>query len=173
MTDVGRIILISYFVMSVIGIVVVLSVFRSTRVGFRAEPAEREAVENRETAWGALVGVFLVVTLAITIIQIPYFDDDAKAGQRIKITGRQFAWTVDPVRVKTGRVIADVTSEDVAHGVGVYDPDGVMIKQVNVLPGRTQPMVLDLDKPGTYKLRCLEFCGIDHHKMANELEVTR
>ena len=109
----------------------------------------------------------------MTIVQIPYFVSDAEGGQRIKITGRQFAWTVDPPRVRVGEVIADVRSVDVAHGVGVYDPDGVMIKQVNVTPGVSQPMRFEAKKPGTYKLRCMEFCGIDHHKMANELEVTR
>lgn len=172
MTSTGSVILIGYFVMSVVFLIIGFSILRSTRVGFRAEPTPRDVVENRETKWGGLVGVFLVVTLAVTIVQIPYFTSDAKGGQRIQITGRQFAWTVDPPRVKVGEVIADVRSVDVAHGVGLYDPDGVMIKQVNVTPGITQPMRFKLTKPGTYKLRCMEFCGIDHHKMANELEVT-
>lgn len=166
-------ILIGYFVLSVIFVVVGLSIYRSTRVGFVAEPVERETVETRESVWGALVGIFLLLTLVVTIVQIPYFRKDAAASQKIQITGRQFAWTVSPTRIKTGAVVATVRSEDVAHGVGLYDPDGVLIKQVNVSPGVTQPMRFEAKKPGTYKLRCLEFCGIDHHKMANELEVTR
>jgi cytochrome c oxidase subunit 2 len=57
--------------------------------------------------------------------------------------------------------------------MGIYNPDGTLIKQVNVLPGVTQKIVLTFHKVGTYKLRCLEFCGVDHHLMENDLEVTR
>lgn len=174
MTSTGWVILISYTAITIVGVVIVLEVFRSTRVGFRAEPAERETVEKRETKWGALVAVFLLTVLALTIVQVPYFNtDDADGAQKIRIEGRQFAWTVDPPRVKVGKIRAEVTSLDASHAVGVYDPDGVLLKQVNAAPGMTQPLVLELKRPGTYKLRCMEFCGIDHHKMANELEVTR
>jgi cytochrome c oxidase subunit II len=41
-----------------------------------------------------------------------------------------------------------------------------------VLPGVTQDFVITFKKVGVYKLRCLEFCGVDHHLMSNDLEVT-
>ena len=34
---------------------------------------------------------------------------------------------------------------DVSHGVGVYDPDKVMIKQVNVAPGVTQEFLITIN----------------------------
>ena len=41
------------------------------------------------------------------------------------------------------------------------------------MPGVTQRFVITFSRPGIYKLRCMEFCGIDHHKMQSELKVTR
>lgn len=173
MTDTGWVILISYTIIAALGLIVLLSVFRSTRVGFRAAASEREVIESRENKWAVIVGIFLLVVLIITIIQVPYFKDDARADQRMQITGRQFAWTVSPARVQPGVIVADVRSVDVAHGVGIYDPDGKMIKQVNVSPGVVQRMKVKIEKPGTYSVLCMEFCGVDHHRMKNTFEVTR
>jgi cytochrome c oxidase subunit 2 len=81
---------------------------------------------------------------------------------------------VDPPRVKADVSTAvNMRSTDVNHAIGIYDPDNVLVKQVNVLPGVTQRFVITFDEPGAYKLRCLEFCGVSHHVMENRLEVTR
>jgi cytochrome c oxidase subunit 2 len=176
MTSTGVTIIVAYSALTIIGVVIGLIVYRSTRVGFRVNTASRSTLEKREGYWGVAVIAFLVVVLAGTMVQIPYWKSKraGKTPQTINIVGRQFAWTVNPVRVRAGlktRVVVRTT--DVNHGVGVYDPDQVMIKQVNVAPGVTQEFIITFDKPGTYKLRCMEFCGVDHHLMQNTLEVTR
>ena len=77
-------------------------------------------------------------------------------------------------RVRAGektQVVA--TSLDVSHGVGIYDPDDVLIAQVNVLPDVRQNLGVTFKKVGTYRIRCLEFCGVDHHLMETTFEVTR
>lgn len=79
-----------------------------------------------------------------------------------------------PARVEVGlRTKVEVHSADVSHGVGFYDPDDVRVKQANAAPGVTQQIVMTFEKVGIYTLRCLEFCGADHHLMENDLEVTR
>lgn len=176
MSDTALVITIAYSAMSIVGIVIGLIIFRSTRVGFRAQTAGRPTLEKRESYWGLAVVAFLVVVLGATIVQIPYWSDnsDASTPQRVEITGRQFAWTIDPVRVKTDlKTKIEVHSADVSHAIGIYDPDETLIKQVNAAPGVTQQIVMTFDKPGTYTVRCMEFCGVDHHLMENELEVTR
>ena len=65
-----------------------------------------------------------------------------------------------------------IDAADVNHAVGIYDPDDTLIKQVNVLPHVDQRISMTFDEPGTYEIRCLEFCGVDHHLMENKLEVT-
>lgn len=176
MSDTSLVITIGYTALSIIFVVIGLYVFRTTRVGFRVNTAGRETLEKREGYWGVAVVAFLVVVLGGTILQIPYWKSEraGKVPQTVNVTGRQFAWTVDPPRVRIGeKTRFRVRSADVSHGLGVYDPDDVLIKQVNVAPGRTQDFIITFDRAGTYKLLCLEFCGVDHHLMENKLEVTR
>ncbi len=176
MNDTAVTITILYTAMSIIGIVIGLIVFRSTRVGFHVRTAGRRTLEKRESYWGVAVITFLLVVLAGTMFSLPYWvpgSSAAKNNQRLEITGRQFAWSINPARAKVGDTTFVVRAEDVSHGVGVYDPDGVLLGQVNVLPGVTQEFVVDLEQPGTYAIRCMEFCGVDHHLMQNKLEVTR
>jgi cytochrome c oxidase subunit II len=175
MTDTAWGITIGYSAVTIIGVAVALIVLRSTRVGFRVNVASRETLEKREGYWGVAVVTFLVAVIGGTIFQIPYWSDNssAKTPQSIEITGRQFAWTLDPPRVKAGlETRIEVRAVDVNHAIGIYDPGGTLIKQVNVLPGVVQTIVLTFDRAGVYKVRCLEFCGVDHHLMENDLEVT-
>ena len=176
MSSTAWVITIAYSVLSIIGVAIALMVFRSTRVGFKVRTASRAALERREGYWGIAVISFLVVVLAGTIFEIPYWSDKhpGPTPQRISITGRQFAWTIVPPRVKAGvKTRVEVRAVDVNHALGVYNPNDTLIKQVNVLPGVVQQFVITFNQPGTYKLRCLEFCGVDHHLMENTLEVTR
>ena len=173
MTHTGWIIAVSYTAITLVGIVIVLSVFRSTRVGFRVRVADRETLERREGYWGIAVVTFLVLVLAGTIFSVPYWTaEESDAQQTIDITGQQFAFTIDPPQVKSGELTeVNVHAADVNHAVGIYNPEGTLIKQVNVLPGVTQSFTITFNEPGTYTLRCLEFCGIDHHLMQNKLQV--
>ena len=62
-----------------------------------------------------------------------------------------------------------MTSEDVIHSL--YLP-ALRIKQ-DVLPGRYTTMWFNADRPGTYALRCAEFCGTDHSVMGGTFVVMR
>jgi cytochrome c oxidase subunit 2 len=175
MTHTGWLITGTYAAAVVVGVTILLVVFRSTRVGFHVRTATRGQLERREGLWGIIVLTFLVVLLGATIFSVPYWSH-AKGGtaQTLRVTGRQFAWTIDPPQVKAGvPTHVEVDAVDVNHAVGLYDPAGTLIKQVNVLPGVTQAFNITLDDPGTYEIRCLEFCGVDHHLMENQLEVKR
>ena len=175
MTTTGWVIAIGYAIFAIAGVALALAIFRSTRVGFHASETPREELERRETRWGWVVLAFLIVLLALTIFQIPYSSDRAGAsGQKLRIVGRQFAWTVQPSQVKLGdRVELDMTSADVNHAVGLYDPDDHLVKQINIFPHAHQRAVVTFDKPGTWHIYCLEFCGVDHHLMRAPIRVTR
>lgn len=176
MSNTAWVITVAYSVLTIIGVAIGLVVFRSTRVGFSVNTAGRRTLEKREGYWGIAVVSFLVVVLGGTILQVPYWTDNGKEAvpQTVNVVGRQYAWTVDPPRVRVGeKTRFEVQAADVNHGLGLYDPDNVLIKQVNVSPGVTQHFIITFDEPGVYKLLCLEFCGVDHHLMENKLEVTR
>ena len=176
MSSTAQGILIAYTALTIVFVIIGLIVFRSTRVGFRVKAATREMVEKREGYWGIAVIVFLVAVLGGTMAQLPYSDREQGDGapQKFAVVGRQFAWTVKPARVRANvKTQMVATSLDVSHGVGIYDPDDVMIAQVNVLPDVRQNLGVTFKKTGTYRIRCLEFCGVDHHLMETTFEVTR
>ena len=176
MNPTARTILILYSVLSMIGIAAGLVIFRSTRVGFHVRTSGREELEKRESYWGITVVTLLVIALLATIFSVPYWtaNSGAKQPQTIHVVGRQFAWTINPPVARVGvKTLIVVRSEDVNHGLGLYDPNETLVKQVNVLPGVVQNMVVTFNKPGIWHIRCLEFCGVDHHLMANTVRVTR
>jgi cytochrome c oxidase subunit 2 len=91
----------------------------------------------------------------------------------VRVTGLQFAWAIDaPQPIVTGAPVAFLArSLDVAHGFGVYNPKGALIFQAQVVPDHEQKIVHTFTEPGVYKVRCLEFCGVGHHKMKSSFVV--
>lgn len=123
-------------------------------------------------AWLALLVVVLGTGLILSLSFLPY-GESAGPTERVKVTAYQFNWSVSPEQVPAGTIVDfEVTSSDVNHGLGLYDPDGVLIGNVQAMPEYTNVMSLRLDKPGTYVFGCLEYCGLQHHMMLREFEVT-
>jgi len=88
------------------------------------------------------------------------------------VIGGQFFWSLSPDRVPDGtRVRFDVTSIDVIHGFGLYDPHGHLIGSVQALPGYHNELDLTLSEAGVYRIRCLELCGLNHSTMQNTFTV--
>ena len=77
-----------------------------------------------------------------------------------------------PQEVPMGRpVIFKVTSEDVIHGFGVYDPGGTMVFQTQAMPGYVNQVRYAFTKAGKYRVLCMEYCGLIHHDMIGDIEV--
>jgi cytochrome c oxidase subunit 2 len=72
------------------------------------------------------------------------------------ITANELHVPVDrPVRV-------ELEAEDVIHSFWVPNLAG---KQ-DLIPGRSNSLVFTVDRPGTYRGQCAEFCGLQHAHMA-------
>ncbi len=56
-------------------------------------------------------------------------------------------------------------SRDVNHAFAVYDPNGVFVAQAQMMPDHPQELRVTFTKPGTYTVRCFEYCGVGHHLM--------
>ncbi len=54
------------------------------------------------------------------------------------------------------------TTADVIHSIWVPE----LNRKIDVLPGRTNRMLWDADRPGVYLGRCSEFCGLQHAHMS-------
>jgi cytochrome c oxidase subunit 2 len=115
-----------------------------------------------------LLGSIVVVSL----FAMPY-PTDAKLNAEVRVSGGQYYWSISPPEVPAGSEVRfRVTSVDVNHGFGLYDPDGHLIGNVQAMPGYENELDMKLEKPGTYIIGCLEYCGVKHHEMIREFEVT-
>jgi cytochrome c oxidase subunit 2 len=151
------------------------SVFALVALQSRREiPLERvkEVAYRIRPVWLALLVILLSGTVFVSMFFLPY-SRGADVGAEIRVVGGQFYWSMSPPEVPAGtKVDFAVTSADVNHGFGIYDPDGELLGSVQAMPGYTNHLDLRLDKPGSYLIACLEFCGLGHHEMAGRFEVT-
>jgi cytochrome c oxidase subunit 2 len=123
--------------------------------------------------WLALLLVIGVLVVGISLFDLPYAGGGTGGRTVVKVTGGQFFWSLVPDRVSVGtRIRFDVTSIDVNHGFGLYDPHGHLIGSVQAMPGYHNKLDLTLTDPGVYRIRCLELCGLMHSTMQNTFTVT-
>lgn len=164
----------------VAGALVLAAGFVFAARGARSGPVPYEEVAHRgyqvRAVWFGVLTLTLALLLTAGLQFYPYPSVRAAAlGQpdvEVKVAAVQYAWKFEPDRVPAGRVIVfAVSSEDVNHGFGVYGPDGSLVGQVQAMPGYTNRLWLRLDRPGTYRIRCLEYCGVGHSVMTGSFTV--
>lgn len=101
----------------------------------------------------------------------------------VKVTGFQWGWNFQypdgtassTLYVKAGKKVQlDVTSADVIHAVWIPQL-GV---KIDAVPGRTNTVWFQASEPGTFTLKCAEFCyahptdsGTGHHSMISSVVV--
>ena len=122
--------------------------------------------------WLALLVAIGVLVVGISLLDLPFASGSAKGRSVVKVTGGQFFWSLVPDRVPAGTDVRfDLSSVDVNHGFGLYDPSGHLIGSVQAMPGYRNKLDLTLDKPGLYRIRCLEYCGLNHSTMDGSFRV--
>lgn len=118
-----------------------------------------------------LLGIMLVLSLP-TMRALPFAAQDL----RIAVDGEQYWWrvryappggaaieTANEVRVPVGRTVAfALASPDVIHSFWIPGLAG----KVDMIPGRTNELVVRATRPGTFRGVCAEFCGLSHAHMA-------
>lgn len=151
--------------------------------------AKEKAIANplRKRFWFMLILlVALGVFASVTIPKSPYyFFKDEMPSRVVHVGAMQFVFlfsdnaigpenpgNMPTVELKTNELVEfRVTSLDVNHGVGIYDPSHRLIAQVQAMPGYVNSLRWKFDKPGTYTILCLEFCGLVHQNMRTSFTV--
>ena len=140
---------------------------------------QRAKISRLEVVWlGAVLAVFLFINLA----SLKYMPTLASAHaattrtdiQNIDLTATSWKYDMSGRQVEAGRPVRfSGRSSDTMHGFAVYHPDGRMLFTMMLMPGLTKPtsLIHTFKDPGKYKVRCLEYCGIAHHAMSDELVV--
>jgi cytochrome c oxidase subunit 2 len=166
----AAIITVSYVIAVVVGSIICIGIWRSTRRRDEEE-LDTKLYSRGEGIWLIIVLALLFALLMATIFYVPYGETAGPDKQVVDVTGVQFAWAIEPSTVQVGRPVEFILeTEDVTHSVGIYD-DGKLLVQAQVIPGETQKLVYTFDDPGSYDVLCLEYCGKDHHEMVSTLEV--
>ncbi|MGH8123286.1 MAG: cytochrome oxidase, partial [Rudaea sp.] len=127
----------------------------------------------RRWLFGALLLIFFGGSYA-TLSQFPIPPQDAPLDvkQVVNVRGQQWSWQIEPSTVSAGSPVEfRVTSKDVNHGFAIYAPDGLIVTQTQAMPGFTNKIVHTFTQPGTYKVMCLEYCGLGHAPMTSEFTV--
>ncbi len=173
--------LVSIAVMAIIAILLLAAVFRRR---IRPPDARALAVSRDEGGMSWIyvgVGISTVVLAACAIWTL--FTIAAVAMPRsasdltVRVTGSQWWWAVryesrDPSQTFTTAneihipvgvpVRLELASSDVVHSFWVPHLAG----KTDLIPGQTNVMWLQADRPGEYRGQCGEYCGAQHAHMA-------
>ncbi len=122
-----------------------------------------------------------VVLLGLLVWSLPYMKPRpvGPADLNIAVEGEQFWWRVvyrpagaapvesaNEVRIPVGRTVAfRLTAADVLHSFWIPGLAGKM----DMIPGRTNTLVVRAEKAGRYRGQCAEFCGLSHALMAMDV----
>ena len=173
-----------------VGIIVVMTAVAWT-TGSPGAVDTTHAYRLRKVLFVAAVAV-IGSTLLATVPASPYAayrTVGLDVDRIIYVTGRQFLFTfsaepitslADATRVRPimdltlpagSTVEFRVTSLDVTHGFGLYDPNRQIIAQTQAMPRYVNRLRVRLIKPGDYTVFCLEYCAAGHHHMRASLKV--
>ncbi len=178
MSHTAVVITVAYAIAVAIGAAVSFGIWASTRG--ETDAGDVGVWGRREKSWLVVVVAGLFALLLATIFYVPYGESAGAGRQLVRVVGVQFAWAIEPTEVVVGRPVefrletrGTGGAPAVNHGFGVYNPGGALLTQAQVVPGRTQKLVWTFDEPGTYSVRCLEYCGARHHEMNASFEVVK
>ena len=156
-------------------VVLGLGLFRRRPVG---EPQPDRQGRDSFGRWFVVGGVvvplvILLVVFGATVRAMRFVPTTAPPEALvIEVVGHQFWWEVrypeqevtvrDELHLPVGRrVNLQLTSADVIHSFWVPELAG----KIDLLPARTNTLVLEADQPGVHASRCAEFCGLEHTRM--------
>ena len=147
-------------------------------IRFRHRPGRPVPKQTHGNKW-LEIGWTVLPALILAGIAVPTVITIAALARRptgdvldVNVTAHQFWWeaeypgldvvTAGEIHIPTGRpVFVSLESVDVIHSFWVPRLAG---KQ-DVVPGRTNTMTIEADRPGTYFAQCAEFCGLAHADM--------
>jgi cytochrome c oxidase subunit 2 len=143
-------------------------------------PAQTHGNTRLEIAWTILPAVMLALVGFFTLRTLFDINRSDEDDLTIQVTGQQWWWefaydtdgdgefSEDEVLTANDLVIPagvdvnlDIRSNDVIHSFWIPALNG----KKDAVPGRTHPLRINADEPGTYVGQCTEFCGLSHAYM--------
>jgi cytochrome c oxidase subunit 2 len=183
--DLGWFVLVTFAVVSVVmwGLVLWVAL---RRTGSLADHAPWNA--EGATAWIVIGGIAMPATILLIVLVVGLrvmtanpldgggMHEQMAAGPEIRIIGHQWWWeveylsadvsqqmlTANEIHIPAGRSVdIELLSRDVIHSFWVPQLHG----KVDLIPGSTNRIRIQADRPGLYAGECSEFCGMQHAHM--------
>ena len=91
----------------------------------------------------------------------------------VKVEAASWSYDISAQEFTVGQAVRfSAKALDTVHGFAIYDPKGNVVFTMMLVPGVGESSLIHkFTEPGTYKVRCLEYCGIAHHEMSDEIIV--
>jgi cytochrome c oxidase subunit 2 len=140
-------------------------------------PAQTHGNTKLEIGWTVLPAAILGVVALGTVSTLFNIENRENDGVTVEVVGHQWWWgfnydtngdgetditTANDLVIPAGQdVELAITSDDVIHSFWIPALNG----KKDAVPGRTSPLMLNADEPGTYVGQCTEFCGLSHAYM--------
>lgn len=139
----------------------------------------REATARRAVMIAVGITVAILFPLLLYDFTIARVVSDRPPGSllAIRVTGRQWWWEIEyedsvaqqrvrlanEIHIPVGRpVLLELSSHDVIHSFWAPNIGG----KRDLIPGHPTEQWIRADRPGTYRVQCAEYCGIQHANMA-------
>lgn len=166
-------------IVMLIGAIVIAAGVAALMIAAVRAPEGRLTLKGGMRLVGWLGGALpVVVLLGLLLYSLPAMRPlpVAQNDLRIAVEGEQFWWrvryqppgaapvvTANEIRVPVGRTVQfDLTAGDVIHSFWIPGLAGKM----DMIPGRTNTLVVRATKAGRFRGVCTEFCGLSHALMA-------
>jgi len=143
-----------------------------------AGESSEQGISRAKTAW---LTVVVALFLAVNLASIKYFPSvstaNALANEKdiveVSIEAASWSYEISAQEFTVGQAVRfSAKALDTVHGFAIYDPKGSVVFTMMLVPGvGASSLIHKFKEPGTYKIRCLEYCGIAHHEMSDEIIV--
>lgn len=163
------------------GTLVLLVVIAALGIALLGKPAMRKRLGGDRAIWIGGVAFPAVVLTALLVwgllLTAGLQATGPRAGEmRVRVTGEMWWWRVayldgegrvsihdaNELHIPVGRpVLLELKSADVIHSFWIPHLAGKM----DMIPGRTNWLRIQADRPGTYGGQCAEYCGGPHALM--------
>jgi len=176
----GLLIISIVVVVLVTGLVIAGVLARRMKTGQVAQVAIKPHGDGLRWLWVGmgLTSITLIVSLVWTVAVIAQINTPASPSPiTIRVIGLQWWWravyqphdpgqsfeTANELHIPVGiPVRIELIGGDVIHSFWIPQLNG----KTDTIPGRTNVMWLQADKPGVYAGQCTEYCGLQHAKMS-------
>jgi len=160
---------------------ILLLVLAALWTAFFGKPRTRERLGGTKVIWGAGIALPILVLTVLLVWGLRLTSDLSSpkaplADFRIQVTGemwwwriayldgegRLLFWTANEIHIPVGKTVKlELRSADVIHSLWVPRLSG----KTDLIPGRTNEMYVQADRPGVFGGHCAEYCGGPHALM--------